>query len=60
MTRVVGVHGAGKQLMGSVMLRGDCFPALSGGLRHAGQPTLSEGALTQALHEDLFRPPGRP
>lgn len=60
MTRVVGVHGAGKQLVGNGMLRGDWFPALSDGLRHAGQPVLPDGELLPASYGDLFRPPGRP
>ncbi|MFI6724985.1 hypothetical protein [Streptomyces atratus] len=59
MTRVVGVHGVGKQLMGSEMLRSDWFPALSDGLRHAGRRTVPYDEFTMAFYGDLFRPPGR-
>ncbi|MEE1810306.1 hypothetical protein [Streptomyces sp. BE133] len=59
MTRVVGVHGVGKQLMGSEMLRSDWFPALSDGLRHAGRQAVPRSDFTMAFYGDLFRPPGR-
>ncbi|MGW1107486.1 hypothetical protein [Streptomyces sp. NPDC002540] len=59
MTRVVGVHGVGKQLMGSAMLHGDWFPALCDGLRHAGRPAIPEDDFTSAFYGDLFRPAGR-
>ncbi|GGT46093.1 hypothetical protein GCM10010207_53070 [Streptomyces atratus] len=49
----------GKQLMGSEMLRSDWFPALSDGLRHAGQHAVPRSDFTMAFYGDLFRPPGR-
>ncbi|SCF94246.1 hypothetical protein GA0115254_126579 [Streptomyces sp. Ncost-T10-10d] len=52
------MHGVGKQLMGSEMLRSDWFPALSDGLRRAGRPTVPHSEFTMAFYGDLFRPPG--
>ncbi|MEV6165130.1 hypothetical protein AB0L71_25045 [Streptomyces sp. NPDC052052] len=59
MNRVVGVHGVGKQLMGSETLRSEWLPALSDGLLNAGEQDLSDGEFAMAFYGDLFRPPGR-
>ncbi|MBB4715554.1 hypothetical protein BJ965_005436 [Streptomyces luteogriseus] len=59
MARIVGVHGVGKQRLGSNTLLKDWEPALADGLDRAGGPRLASGDLHMAFYGDLFRPPGR-
>ncbi len=58
MARIVGVHGVGKQRLGSKMLAKDWEPALADGLERAAGPQLGAGDLRMAFYGDLFRPPG--
>ncbi|CAM5594985.1 hypothetical protein [Streptomyces purpurascens] len=58
MARIVGVHGVGKQRLGSKTLLKDWEPALADGLDLAGGPELTPGDLRMAFYGDLFRPPG--
>lgn len=57
MARIVGVHGVGKQRLGSNTLAKDWEPALSDGLDRAGGQ-LAPGDFHMAFYGDLFRPPG--
>lgn len=59
MTRVVAVHGIGKQLSGEEVLLKDWQPALADGLRRTGGPVLPAGGMAMAFYGDLFRPPGQ-
>ena len=58
MARIVGVHGVGKQRLGSNTLLKDWEPALADGLDRAGGPQLVSGDLHMAFYGDLFRPAG--
>ncbi|MFC9128434.1 hypothetical protein ACFT4A_16510 [Streptomyces sp. NPDC057099] len=58
MARIVGVHGVGKQRLGSKTLLKEWEPALADGLDLAGGPELTPGDLRMAFYGDLFRPPG--
>jgi hypothetical protein len=58
MARIVGVHGVGKQRLGSSTLLKDWEPALADGLERAGGPRLGDGDLRMAFYGDLFRPQG--
>ncbi|MFJ4356979.1 hypothetical protein ACIP25_11980 [Streptomyces massasporeus] len=58
MARIVGVHGVGKQRLGSKTLLKDWEPALADGLDRAGGPLLASGDLHMAFYGDLFRPSG--
>ncbi|NEE05952.1 hypothetical protein G3M58_05835 [Streptomyces sp. SID7499] len=58
MARIVGVHGVGKQRLGSKTLLKDWEPALADGLDRAGGPQLAPGELHMAFYGDLFRPAG--
>jgi hypothetical protein len=58
MARIVGVHGVGKQRLGSNTLLKDWEPALADGLDRAGGPELTAGDLHMAFYGDLFRPAG--
>ncbi|MFC8515576.1 hypothetical protein [Streptomyces sp. NPDC057257] len=58
MARIVGVHGVGKQRLGSNTLSKDWEPALADGLERAGGPKIAPGDLRMAFYGDLFRPPG--
>ncbi|MFF7734849.1 hypothetical protein [Streptomyces sp. NPDC007984] len=58
MARIVGVHGVGKQRLGSKTLLKDWEPALADGLDRAGGPQLAPGDLHMTFYGDLFRPPG--
>ena len=58
MARIVGVHGVGKQRLGSNTLLKDWEPALADGLDRAGGPQLVSGDLHMAVYGDLFRPAG--
>ncbi|MEU6065875.1 MULTISPECIES: hypothetical protein [Streptomyces] len=58
MARIVGVHGVGKQRLGSNSLLKDWEPALADGLERAGGPQPAQGDLRMAFYGDLFRPPG--
>ncbi|MFG2548460.1 hypothetical protein [Streptomyces sp. NPDC048581] len=61
MARIVGVHGVGKQRLGSHTLRKEWEPALADGLDRAGSSTLGPlgpGDFRMAFYGDLFRPPG--
>ena len=58
MARIVGVHGVGKQRLGSNTLLKDWEPALADGLDRAGCPQLVSGDLHMAFYGDLFRPAG--
>ena len=58
MARIVGVHGVGKQRLGSNTLLKDWEPALADGLDRAGGPQLVSGDLHMAISGDLFRPAG--
>ncbi|MFI8216641.1 hypothetical protein [Streptomyces sp. NPDC085932] len=58
MARIVGVHGVGKQRLGSRTLLKDWEPALADGLDRAGGPELAPGDLRMAFYGDLFRPAG--
>ncbi|MFI6803711.1 hypothetical protein ACIBO6_01625 [Streptomyces luteogriseus] len=58
MARIVGVHGVGKQRLGSKTLLKDWEPALADGLDRAGGPQLAPGDLHMAFYGDLFRPAG--
>ncbi|MFJ7177467.1 hypothetical protein ACIQXA_13925 [Streptomyces massasporeus] len=58
MARIVGVHGVGKQRLGSKTLLKDWEPALADGLDRAGAPQLASGDLHMAFYGDLFRPAG--
>ncbi|MPY42432.1 hypothetical protein FNH04_21745 [Streptomyces phyllanthi] len=55
---MVGVHGVGKQRLGSNTLLKDWEPTLADGLDRAGGSKLSPGDLHMAFYGDLFRPPG--
>lgn len=57
MARIVGVHGVGKQRLGSRTLAKDWEPALADGLDRAGG-RLAPGDFHMAFYGDLFRPPG--
>ncbi|MFE7166001.1 hypothetical protein [Streptomyces sp. NPDC057616] len=59
MARIVGVHGVGKQRLGSNTLLKDWEPALADGLERADGPRLEAGDLRIAFYGDLFRPPGQ-
>ena len=54
MARIVGVHGVGKQRLGSNTLLKDWEPALADGLDRAGGPQLVSGDLHMAFYGDLF------
>ncbi|WP_199815444.1 hypothetical protein [Streptomyces griseus] len=58
MARIVGVHGVGKQRLGSQTLLKDWQPALADGLGLADGPQLGPEDLHIAFYGDLFRPPG--
>ncbi|MFD7243564.1 hypothetical protein [Streptomyces massasporeus] len=58
MARIVGVHGVGKQRLGSKTLLKDWEPALADGLDRAGGPQLAPDDLHMAFYGDLFRPAG--
>ncbi|MFJ8049903.1 hypothetical protein [Streptomyces luteogriseus] len=58
MARIVGVHGVGKQRLGSNTLLKDWEPALADGLDRASGPQLASGDLHMAFYGDLFRPAG--
>ncbi|MDF3143278.1 MULTISPECIES: hypothetical protein [unclassified Streptomyces] len=59
MARIVGVHGVGKQRLGSNTLLKDWEPALADGLDRAGYGArLAPDDLSIAFYGDLFRPPG--
>ncbi len=58
MARIVGVHGVGKQRLGSNTLLKDWEPALADGLDRADGPKPASGDLRMAFYGDLFRPPG--
>ena len=58
MARIVGVHGVGKQRLGSHTLLKDWEPALADGLARADGPGLGTGDLGIAFYGDLFRPAG--
>ncbi|MFJ3507751.1 hypothetical protein [Streptomyces luteogriseus] len=58
MARIVGVHGVGKQRLGSNTLLKDWAPALADGLDRAGGPELASDDVRMAFYGDLFRPPG--
>ena len=58
MARIVGVHGVGKQRLGSNTLLKDWEPALADGLDRAGGPQLVSGDQHIAFYGDLFRPAG--
>ncbi|MEU0894924.1 hypothetical protein [Streptomyces massasporeus] len=58
MARIVGVHGVGKQRLGSNTLLKDWEPALADGLDRAAGPQLASGDLHMAFYGDLFRPAG--
>ncbi|GAA4292313.1 hypothetical protein GCM10023086_02130 [Streptomyces venetus] len=59
MARIVGVHGVGKQRLGSNTLLKDWEPALADGLDRAGGPKPAPGDLHMAFYGDLFRPAGQ-
>ncbi|MER5698974.1 hypothetical protein ACWDBO_46805 [Streptomyces mirabilis] len=59
MTRVVAVHGIGKQTLGEETLRRQWLPALNDGLTRADRADrLTEYDVSVAFYGDLFRPDG--
>ncbi|MFB7738500.1 hypothetical protein ACFC08_29775 [Streptomyces sp. NPDC056112] len=59
MTRMVAVHGIGKQTLGEETLRKEWLPALNDGLARAGTThRLGDPDLAMAFYGDLFRPEG--
>ncbi|WP_327351531.1 hypothetical protein [Streptomyces sp. NBC_01304] len=58
MTRVVLVHGIGKQYLGAETLLADWRPALSDGIARAGGLQIPGEEVSMAFYGDLFRPAG--
>lgn len=58
MSKVVFVHGVGKQYLSEDSLARDVIPELLGGLRLAGGPVPAFDEVRVAFYGDLFRPRG--
>ncbi|MDG9717230.1 hypothetical protein [Streptomyces sp. DH24] len=58
MSKVVFVHGVGKQFLSEDSLARDVVPELLGGVRLAGGPVPAPGEVGVAFYGDLFRPAG--
>ncbi|MGV4983645.1 hypothetical protein ACVB8X_18225 [Streptomyces sp. NRAIS4] len=58
MSKVVFVHGVGKQYLSEDSLARDVVPELLGGVRLAGGPVPSSDEVGVAFYGDLFRPRG--
>ncbi|MGW2443658.1 hypothetical protein [Streptomyces sp. NPDC001675] len=58
MSRVVFVHGVGKQYLSEDSLARDVVPELVGGVRLAGGPVPAADEIAIAFYGDLFRPRG--
>ncbi|WP_406278446.1 antibiotic ABC transporter ATP-binding protein [Embleya sp. NBC_00896] len=58
MTKVVFVHGVGKQYLSEDSLARDIVPELRGGARLAGGPVPAAEEVGLAFYGDLFRPAG--
>lgn len=58
MSKVVFVHGVGKQYLSEDSLARDVVPELLGGVRLAGGPVPSPDEVGVAFYGDLFRPRG--
>lgn len=59
MSRIVLVHGIGKQHKGPESLLSDWLPALRDGVLLAGGTPPESKSVSMAFYGDLFRPPGR-
>ena len=58
MTRIVVVHGIGKQVSGPELLAAELVPALQSGVTLAGGPRIASEDIGFAFYGNLFRRPG--